>query len=55
MQKKLLLPWQLTMLDNDPEGKAVDLKMYLSAIDSLLYLTTSRPDILFVVGICARY
>jgi len=24
-------------------------------IGSLLYLTTSRPDIIFVVGVCARY
>jgi len=24
-------------------------------IGSLLYLTTSRPDITFVVGVCARY
>ena len=29
--------------------------MYRSMIGSLLYLTTSRPDITFAVGVCARY
>ncbi|XP_074578540.1 secreted RxLR effector protein 161-like [Curcuma longa] len=44
-----------TKLDSDPEGKDVDPKLYRSAIGSLLYLTASRPDILFAVGMCARY
>ena len=30
-------------------------KLYRSLIGSLLYLTASRPDILFVVCICARF
>lgn len=29
--------------------------MYRSMIDSLLYLTTSRPNIAFNVEVCARY
>ena len=29
--------------------------LYRSIIGSLLYLTTSRPDIAFSVGVCARY
>ncbi|XP_074574650.1 secreted RxLR effector protein 161-like [Curcuma longa] len=42
-------------IDSDPNGKQVDLKYYRSIIGSLLYLTASRPDILFAVGMCARY
>jgi len=42
-------------LDKDEEGKSVDHKLYRSIIGSLLYLTTSRPDILFSVCICARF
>ena len=34
-------------------GKSVAL--YRSMIGSLLYLTTSRPDISYNVGVCARY
>ncbi|XP_074592467.1 secreted RxLR effector protein 161-like [Curcuma longa] len=41
--------------DKDEEGKEVDSKTYRSMIGSLLYLTASRPDILFAVGMCARY
>ena len=37
------------------EGKDVDTKMYRSMIGSLLYLTASRPDISFSVGVCARH
>ena len=29
--------------------------LYRSIIGSLLYLTASRPDIAFNVGVCARY
>ena len=29
--------------------------LYKSIIRSLLYLTASRPDIAFSVGVCARY
>ena len=36
-------------------GKSVDSSLYRSIIDSLLYLTASRPDISYSVGVCARY
>ena len=36
-------------------GKSVDSSLYRSMIGSLLYLTTSRPDISYSMGVCARY
>ena len=36
-------------------GKSVDSSLYRSMIGSLLYLTASRPDISYSVGLCARY
>ena len=36
-------------------GKSVDSSLYKSMIGSLLYLTASRPDISYNVGVCARY
>ncbi|XP_058777163.1 uncharacterized mitochondrial protein AtMg00810-like [Vicia villosa] len=42
-------------LDKDENDKDVDVKKYGGTIGSLLYLTTSRPDIMFSVCICARY
>ena len=42
-------------IDLDEGGKTVDLKLYRSMIGSLLYLTTSRPDIMFSVCMCARF
>jgi hypothetical protein len=42
-------------LDLDERGKLVDLKLYSSMIGSLLYLTASRPDIMFSVCMCARF
>ena len=36
-------------------GKSVDSSLYKSMIGSLLYLTVSRPDISYSVGVCARY
>ena len=42
-------------LDQDEEGISVDQKLYRGIIGSLLYLTTSRPDIMFSVCLCARY
>src|SRR5664279_6511867 len=35
--------------------KYVDIKVYRSMIGSLLYLCASRPDIMFSVGMCARF
>ena len=42
-------------LTKDEKGEDVDQSLYRSMIGSLLYLTASRPDIAFVVGVCARY
>ena len=36
-------------------GKSVDPSLYRSMIGSLLFLTASRPDISYSVGVCARY
>ena len=44
-----------TKLDTDDNGKNVDVTKYRGMIRSLLYLTASRPDIIFSVCICARY
>ena len=44
-----------TKLDADESSKAVDQKIYRGMICSLLYLTTSRPDIQFSVCLCARF
>ncbi|KAA0053951.1 flocculation protein FLO11-like [Cucumis melo var. makuwa] len=42
-------------MTKDSTGKKVDTNQYRSIIGNLLYLTASRPDIAFVVGVCARY
>nr|GFB15962.1 retrovirus-related Pol polyprotein from transposon TNT 1-94 [Tanacetum cinerariifolium] len=42
-------------LDEDKEGKAVDLLHYRGMIGTLLYLTASRPDLQFAICMCARY
>jgi hypothetical protein len=42
-------------LDLDEGGKSVDQKLYRSMIGSLLYLTASRPNIMFSVCMCARF
>nr|GFB71577.1 uncharacterized mitochondrial protein AtMg00810-like [Tanacetum cinerariifolium] len=42
-------------LDEDKEGKAVDPLHYRGMIGTLLYLTTSRPDLQFAICMCARY
>ena len=39
----------------DMLGKSIDSSLYRSMIGSLLYLTASRPDISYSVGVCARY
>jgi hypothetical protein len=42
-------------LDKDEDGKSVDITKYRGIIGSLLYLTASRPDIMYSVGVCARF
>nr|GEU83607.1 hypothetical protein [Tanacetum cinerariifolium] len=44
-----------TKLDEDPQWKAVDSTRYRRMISSLMYLTSSRPDIVFAVCMCAWY
>nr|GEZ28794.1 uncharacterized mitochondrial protein AtMg00810-like [Tanacetum cinerariifolium] len=43
-------PW-----GKDGPGKDVELHLYRSMIRSLMYLTASRPDIMFAVCACARH
>jgi hypothetical protein len=42
-------------LDLDTRGKFVDQKVYRSMIGSLLYLCASRPNIMLLVCMCARF
>ncbi|GKB82379.1 hypothetical protein Tco_0949274 [Tanacetum coccineum] len=44
-----------TKLTNDEECESVDSTKYQGMIGSLLYLTASRPDIMFSVCLCARF
>nr|GEW67508.1 uncharacterized mitochondrial protein AtMg00810-like [Tanacetum cinerariifolium] len=39
----------------DPDGEDVDVHIYRSMISSLMYLTSSRPDIMFAVCACAHF
>ncbi|GJY24904.1 putative ribonuclease H-like domain-containing protein [Tanacetum coccineum] len=43
------------LLLKDEDGEEVDVHLYRSMIGSLMYLTSSRPDIMFAVCACARY
>ncbi|GJX02013.1 retrovirus-related pol polyprotein from transposon TNT 1-94 [Tanacetum coccineum] len=42
-------------LTKDDEADSVDCTKYRGMIGSLLYLTASRPDIMFSVCLCARF
>ncbi|GKE23283.1 hypothetical protein Tco_1434795 [Tanacetum coccineum] len=42
-------------LDEDTQGKAADRTHYRGMIGTLMYLTASRPNLTFVVCMCARY
>ncbi|XP_072090603.1 secreted RxLR effector protein 161-like [Arachis hypogaea] len=42
-------------LDKDNHGKDVDETRYRGMIGSLMYLTSSRPDIIQSVGVCSRF
>ncbi|GJR16993.1 hypothetical protein Tco_0843164 [Tanacetum coccineum] len=42
-------------LDEDLQGKAVDPTSYYGMIGTLMYLTSSRPDLVFAVFMCAWY
>jgi hypothetical protein len=49
------LPVNHGLSPNEPNDKAVDPTLYRSMIGSLMYLTSSRPDIMFSVCLCARF
>ena len=42
-------------VNKDEKGKFIDSTMYRGMIGSLLYLTTSRPDIMYSVCLCAKF
>jgi hypothetical protein len=42
-------------LGPDEDGEVVDQREYRSMIGSLLYLTATRSDIQFTVGLCAHF
>ncbi|GKC27374.1 putative ribonuclease H-like domain-containing protein, partial [Tanacetum coccineum] len=42
-------------LVKDEEAEAVDVHLYRSMIGSLMYLTASKPDIMFAICACARF
>jgi hypothetical protein len=44
-----------TSLGPDEDGEAIDQREYRSMIDSLLYLTATRPDIQFTMRLCACF
>ncbi|GKE47301.1 hypothetical protein Tco_1478559, partial [Tanacetum coccineum] len=44
---------KLLVIDGDDDD--VDVHLYRSMIGSLMYLITSRPDIMFAVCACARF
>ncbi|GKD94563.1 hypothetical protein Tco_1374400 [Tanacetum coccineum] len=42
-------------LDEDLQGTPVDAILYRGMIGSLMYLTSSRPELIYAVCLCARY
>ncbi|GJZ62114.1 hypothetical protein Tco_0618251 [Tanacetum coccineum] len=42
-------------LEKDLQGTPVDDTLYRDMIGSLMYLTSSRPDLIYAVCLCARY
>jgi hypothetical protein len=44
-----------TSLDLDKNGEAADQREYRSMIGSLLYLTVTRPNIQFIMCLCACF
>ncbi|GJY28065.1 hypothetical protein Tco_0403832 [Tanacetum coccineum] len=42
-------------LDEDLQGTPIDATLYRGMIGSLMYLTSSRPDLIYAVCLCARY
>ncbi|GJY67300.1 retrovirus-related pol polyprotein from transposon TNT 1-94 [Tanacetum coccineum] len=42
-------------LDEDLQGKQVGATLYRGMLGSLMYLTSSRPDLIYAVCLCAQY
>ncbi|GJY27259.1 retrovirus-related pol polyprotein from transposon TNT 1-94 [Tanacetum coccineum] len=42
-------------LDEDTQGKVVDPTHYRGMVGTLMYLTSNRPELVYVVCMCARY
>ena len=56
MPNIVIHPMSTTLkLSKDGSGKSVEQTLYRGMIGSLFYLTTSRPDISFSVGVYAKY
>jgi hypothetical protein len=54
--KPVITPMQTNCkLSKDDDSKSTDQRQYRSMIGSLLYVTTSRPDVMQVVGQVARF
>ncbi|GKD42713.1 putative ribonuclease H-like domain-containing protein [Tanacetum coccineum] len=54
--KTAITPMETKMaLTKDEEADDVDVHLYRSMIGSLMYLTASRPDIMFAVCACSRF
>nr|GEV83971.1 hypothetical protein [Tanacetum cinerariifolium] len=53
--EELLIDLEKIKLDEDLQGKPVDATLYRGMIGSLMYLTSSRPDLTYAVCLCARY
>ncbi|GJW22508.1 putative ribonuclease H-like domain-containing protein [Tanacetum coccineum] len=54
--KTAITPMETKMaLTKDEEADDVDVHLYRSMIGSLMYLTASRPDIMFAVCVCSRF
>jgi hypothetical protein len=54
--KPVLTPMStMTALDPDEDGEEADQREYRSMINSLLYLTATRPDIQFAMCLCSRF
>ncbi|GJS70943.1 retrovirus-related pol polyprotein from transposon TNT 1-94, partial [Tanacetum coccineum] len=48
--------WRIELnLDADSHGDSLDQTRFRGMVGSLMYLTASRPDLVFVVCMCARY
>ncbi|GJS09635.1 putative ribonuclease H-like domain-containing protein [Tanacetum coccineum] len=54
--KTVITPMQTKVaLTKDEEAVDVDVDLYRSMIGSLMYLTVSRPDIMYAVCVCSRF